>query len=76
MAIPDRNRVQNIGNGLDNIHHMPETPFLGGLKQRLLSFILRGIWNEEHDPTSVSILNFFKFQTCYFLLNKALEFLY
>ncbi|KAG6384856.1 hypothetical protein SASPL_153675 [Salvia splendens] len=52
MAIPDRNTTQNIGNGLESIHHMPETSFLSGLKQRLLSFILRGIWNEEHDPTS------------------------
>lgn len=60
MAIPDRDRVQNIGNGLDNVHHMPESPFLSGLKQRLLSFILRGIWNEENDPTSVSISITFK----------------
>ncbi|KAL1568098.1 acid phosphatase det1 [Salvia divinorum] len=52
MSIPDRNTAQNIGNGLESIHHMPETSFLSGLKQRLLSFILRGIWNEEHDPTS------------------------
>ncbi|KAK6152095.1 hypothetical protein DH2020_014730 [Rehmannia glutinosa] len=48
---PDRNRTHNIENGLDHNQHTPEAPFLGGLKQRLLSFIFRGIWNEEDDPT-------------------------
>lgn len=38
-----------------NVQHqsqaLGETSFLGGLKQRLLSYIFRGIWNEESDPT-------------------------
>ncbi|PIN21784.1 Negative regulator of histone [Handroanthus impetiginosus] len=50
-SIPDRNRTNNTANGLDSIPPMPEASFLSGLKQRLLSFIFRGIWNEEVDPT-------------------------
>ncbi|KAL3625245.1 acid phosphatase det1 [Castilleja foliolosa] len=30
--------------------NIPEASFLGGLKQRLLSFIFRGMWNEEENP--------------------------
>lgn len=50
MSIPERNRAENAGNRLDHIQHIPEAPFLSGLKQRLLSFIFQGIWNEEDDP--------------------------
>ncbi|KAK6126679.1 hypothetical protein DH2020_039574 [Rehmannia glutinosa] len=57
MSNPDRNRTHNIENGLDHNQHTPEAPFLGGLKQRLLSFIFRGIWNEEDDPTVVQFLD-------------------
>lgn len=53
MSIPERNRADNAGNGLDHIQHIPEAPFLSGLKQRLLSFIFQGIWNEEDDPALV-----------------------
>ncbi|KAG8373883.1 hypothetical protein BUALT_Bualt11G0071600 [Buddleja alternifolia] len=52
MANADRNRTHNVENGSDHIQHIPEASFLSGLKQRLLSFIFRGIWNEEDDPTS------------------------
>ncbi|XP_060197459.1 light-mediated development protein DET1 isoform X5 [Lycium barbarum] len=43
--------VNHVGNGFH--HSMPEleTSFMGGIKQRLLSFIFRGIWNEETDQT-------------------------
>ncbi|XP_020549469.1 light-mediated development protein DET1 isoform X2 [Sesamum indicum] len=51
MSIPGRNRNHNVGNGPDHTNQMPEGSFLSGLKQRLLSFIFRGIWNEEDDPT-------------------------
>ncbi|KAL8036075.1 hypothetical protein ABFS82_12G133000 [Erythranthe guttata] len=44
-------RTDNVANGSDHIQHIPEASFLSGLKQRLLSFIFRGIWNEEDDPT-------------------------
>lgn len=37
-------------NGLHQFQ-IQEASFLSGLKQRLLSFIVRGIWNEEDDPT-------------------------
>lgn len=40
-------------NGLHQFQ-IQEASFLSGLKQRLLSFIVRGIWNEEDDPTMVS----------------------
>lgn len=33
-----------------------ENPFLSGIKQRLLSFIVRGIRNEENDETMVGFL--------------------
>ncbi|CAA0836874.1 Light-mediated development protein DET1 [Striga hermonthica] len=50
-AIAVRNRTDIDEDGFHN-HQQPisEAPFLGGLKQRLLSFIFRGIWNEEKDP--------------------------
>lgn len=57
MATPDGNRAQNIGNGVDHIPQNPEPPFLSGLKQRLLSFIFKGIWDEEDDPSLVSFTN-------------------
>ncbi|CAI9760973.1 unnamed protein product [Fraxinus pennsylvanica] len=42
--------TNHIENGSQHTEDIPETPFLSGLKQRLLSFIFRGIWNEEDDP--------------------------
>ncbi|KAK8471793.1 hypothetical protein PHAVU_002G035400 [Phaseolus vulgaris] len=49
------------GNHVDN--HMPqgqtnpENSFLSGIKQRLLSFIFQGLWNEERDETLVQFLD-------------------
>lgn len=57
MSISDRNGPNNVVDGLDHIQHITEASFLGGLKQRLLSFIFRATWNEEDDPTLVSHIN-------------------
>lgn len=43
--------VNHVGNGFHHGLPDPETSFLSGIKQRLLSFIFRGIWNEETDQT-------------------------
>ncbi|GER36735.1 light-mediated development protein DET1, partial [Striga asiatica] len=46
-----RNRTDIVEDGFHNQHQpISEALFLGGLKQRLLSFIFRGMWNEEEDP--------------------------
>ncbi|GAB2286504.1 acid phosphatase det1 [Dionaea muscipula] len=44
------NATHNENDLRDNIS-IPENSFLGGIKQRLLSFIFRGIWNEETDQS-------------------------
>lgn len=36
-------------------HYEVRNVFLSGIKQRLLSFIFRAIWNEEVDETQVSL---------------------
>lgn len=55
VLIPNRSKLhQDFGGNLNNNQPIPETSFLGVLKQRLLSFIFRGIWNEESDQTMVS----------------------
>ncbi|XP_049397557.1 light-mediated development protein DET1-like [Solanum stenotomum] len=46
--------VNHVGNGFHHSLPESETSFLSGIKQRLLSFIFRGIWNEETDQTMVS----------------------
>lgn len=46
--------VDHVGNGFHHSLPESETFFLSGIKQRLLSFIFRGIWNEETDQTMVS----------------------
>ncbi|KAK3017367.1 hypothetical protein RJ639_005554, partial [Escallonia herrerae] len=56
MSISDRSKLQqipvdNVGNGVHNNQPIQEIFFLRGLKQRLLSFIFRGLWNEETDET-------------------------
>ncbi|XP_047262662.1 light-mediated development protein DET1 isoform X7 [Capsicum annuum] len=43
--------VDHVGNGFHHSLPESETFFLSGIKQRLLSFIFRGIWNEETDQT-------------------------
>lgn len=55
-AIPEISTLHHVpvnqaGNGLQHNHPSPENYFLSGLKQRLLSFIVRGIWSEESDQT-------------------------
>lgn len=41
-------------HGLHHDDSVAETSFLSGMKQRLLSYIFQGIWNEESDPALVS----------------------
>ncbi|GMQ07586.1 hypothetical protein CsSME_00051723 [Camellia sinensis var. sinensis] len=43
--------VNHVGNGLQHNQSIPNSSFLSGIKQRLLSFIFRGIWAEETDQT-------------------------
>ncbi|KAF8379867.1 hypothetical protein HHK36_029316 [Tetracentron sinense] len=54
MVITDKGRqhelpVNRVENGLQHNQHIPGSSFLSGIKQRLLSFIFRGIWNQEAD---------------------------
>lgn len=49
MAFPDKSK--HAENGLHHNQPNLDNSFLSGIKQRLLSFIFRGIWNEETDPT-------------------------
>lgn len=62
MAVPDKSNklqqvpVNNVGNGVHHHQPVPDNSFLSGIKQRLLSFIFRGIWKEETDHTLVSHL--------------------
>ncbi|KAJ8626285.1 hypothetical protein MRB53_019592 [Persea americana] len=54
MAVLDKGKqndlaMHQVENGLQHHQHTPGGPFLSGIKQRLLSFIFRGIWNEEAD---------------------------
>ncbi|KAL3533160.1 hypothetical protein ACH5RR_006681 [Cinchona calisaya] len=56
MMNPDKSKlhegpVNHVANGLHRNQPVGETPFLTGIKQRLLSFIFQGIWNEETDPS-------------------------
>ncbi|RYR58908.1 hypothetical protein Ahy_A05g024770 isoform H [Arachis hypogaea] len=61
MALSDKNKQQQLlGNHIyNNIHQAQPNPgnsFLSGIKQRLLSFMFRGLWNEETDDTLVGFL--------------------
>ncbi|XP_073277979.1 light-mediated development protein DET1 isoform X1 [Primulina huaijiensis] len=49
-SVNGANQDDTHGNGLQQVQ-IQEVSFLSGLKQRLLSFIVQGIWNEEDDPT-------------------------
>lgn len=54
VGVPERSRLL-AGNVENGYHHNPpdtDNSFLSGLKQRLLSFIFRRIWNEETDHRS------------------------
>lgn len=44
----------HVENGSQHSRINQDDSFLTGIKQRLLSFIFRGIWNEETDQTLVS----------------------
>lgn len=56
MAISDNSRqhqalMNHVEDGVNHNQPNPENTFLSGIKQRLLSFIFQGIWNEETDET-------------------------
>ncbi|KAK7828683.1 light-mediated development protein det1 [Quercus suber] len=56
MAFPDKSKLHqlpqnHVQNGLHHSQPNLEESFLSGIKQRLLSFIFRRIWNEEKDQT-------------------------
>ncbi|KAJ4953224.1 hypothetical protein NE237_030056 [Protea cynaroides] len=56
MITLDKNKLRelpanHIENGTQQHRHIPGTFFLSGIKQRLFSFIFRGIWNEQKDHT-------------------------
>ncbi|XP_075661552.1 light-mediated development protein DET1 [Castanea sativa] len=56
MAFPDKSKLHqlpqtHVQNGLHHSQPNLDESFLSGIKQRLLSFIFRRIWNEEKDPT-------------------------
>lgn len=50
---PQHMPINNAVNGPHLEQTAQENPFLSGIKQRLLSFIVRGIQNEEKDETMV-----------------------
>lgn len=60
MTTQDKNKQQSREDDAENgLHHTQpnaENSFLSGIKQRLLSFIFREIWNEESDNTMVCSL--------------------
>ncbi|XP_022146892.1 light-mediated development protein DET1 isoform X1 [Momordica charantia] len=51
VGVPERSRLlpSPVENGYHHNHPNTNNSFLTGLKQRLLSFIFRRIWNEEAD---------------------------
>lgn len=63
MGIHDKSKQHqltenHVENGLQQSRLSPENAFVSGIKQRLLSFIFRGIWNEETNHTLVGISSF------------------
>ncbi|KAI3715251.1 hypothetical protein L6452_22224 [Arctium lappa] len=50
-SAPQHMPVNHVANGPHLEQPAQENPFLSGIKQRLLSFIVRGIRNEEKDET-------------------------
>lgn len=63
MAVSDKSPVHRWSGVRINpdLHCRPTihgNTFLTGLKQRLLSFVFRGIWNEESDDSLVRFESF------------------
>lgn len=58
----------DVENGLPHIQLTSENTFLSGIKQRLLSFIFRRIWNEETNHNLVGYLNFHSISHFVFLI--------
>lgn len=66
LATSERSRLHSFpGNQVENGYNQvnQDNSFLSGIKQRLLSFIFQGMWNEETDQTVVGLS---LFTLCYF----------
>lgn len=64
MAFPDKSKLHqvpqnHVQNGLHHNQPHLDNTFLSGIKQRLLSFIFRRIWNEEKDRTLVGYITLY-----------------
>ena len=71
MAFPDKSKMHqlpqnHVQNGLHHSQPNLEESFLSGIKQRLLSFIFRRIWNEEKDRTLVGYIIFVPYLFIFF----------
>ncbi|XP_021594273.1 light-mediated development protein DET1 isoform X2 [Manihot esculenta] len=84
MAIVDKSKMHqsswsHVENSVNNTQPSSENSFLSGIKQRLLSFIFRGIWNEErHNSQRVQGLKkkfYFHFQDYVDLIIWKVQFL-
>ncbi|XP_058105203.1 light-mediated development protein DET1 isoform X3 [Magnolia sinica] len=82
MAFLDNSRQDEsstVENGQQHHQHIQGGSFLSGIKQRLLSFIFRGIWNEETDHTlrvqSLKKKFYFHFQDYVDLIMWKVQFL-
>ncbi|KAK1305287.1 Light-mediated development protein DET1 [Acorus calamus] len=56
MLPPGKKNQDELSNGLQQ-QDVQGSSFLSGIKQRLLSFVFRGIWNEETDHTLIAYLS-------------------
>ncbi|KAF2315861.1 hypothetical protein GH714_040550 [Hevea brasiliensis] len=84
MAIADKSKMHqsswsHVENSVHNTQPSSDNSFLSGIKQRLLSFIFRGIWNEErHNSMRVQGLKkkfYFHFQDYVDLIIWKVQFL-
>lgn len=72
LATSERSRLNPFpGNQVGNSHNQvnQDDSFLSGIKQRLLSFIFQGMWNEETDQAMVGLS---LFTLCYFVGPKSI----
>eukprot|EP00257_Ricinus_communis_P016591 XP_015574807.1 light-mediated development protein DET1 isoform X1 [Ricinus communis] len=83
-VIPDKSKMHqpsrnHIENNVPSTQPTSDNSFLSGIKQRLLSFIFRGIWNEDrHKTTRVQCLKkkfYFHFQDYVDLIMWKVQFL-
>lgn len=77
MQLSNKNKQHQVPeNHVENHMHQGQpnvgNSFLSGIKQRLLSFIFQGLWNEETDDTLVSLINLLLIDQFLFLFSYAL----